>query len=159
MRAPAPQDDTASGGLYVEQCSASRQTAFGAAPVERQVVALHGEACWCQPGEIARTGVHVEHPVAPDALEVVMVTVRCGFVTRVFAGQVDGEERTLFNQALEVAIDRSDPDTRDIAPGCREHLARQQRAVGVLDSDTDCGPLTGVALHFARIPESAGLTK
>lgn len=82
-----------------------RRRALVASAVKGQFVVLDGEALGRQPGQIARTVVHVKDALAFVALEVVVVGMVCGLVPGAVAGKRHDGDVALVDQAFQVAVD------------------------------------------------------
>lgn len=72
--------------------------------------------------EIAWARMDVENPLALAALEVVVVPLMRDLVTRVFAWKQDGQERTVVDQLLEVAVHRRQAQRWRLGLRAREDL-------------------------------------
>jgi hypothetical protein len=72
---------------------------------------FHREARRRHGPHVSRAGIDVENALTLPALEVVMVRAVRQLVPRVFARQVHQADIAVFQQRLEVAVDRGDAQT------------------------------------------------
>lgn len=108
---------------------------------------FQGEAGRREAGEVARTGLDFEDPLAAATLKVVMVMCMGDLKPRILTRQQDRTKFTLLDQAAQIAIDRGQTETWN-RPLCGlQHLLRQQRTSGPGNGLTDCSALASFSLH------------
>jgi photosystem II stability/assembly factor-like uncharacterized protein len=110
-------------------------------------VALEAEAARSERAQVGRAGVDIVDAIAHPAAEMMMVVFSRHFVAARRAGEQDLREPLLFDERLDVAIDRRDADARNVLLRDLESLERREGPVGALERVADRGALLGIPLH------------
>ena len=125
--------------------SVCASAARGAHAVERDLVPGEPESLGEERLEVARASLDIERLAAHFAVEVVVVLEARGLVKRGLAWQFDLDDLALFEQGVDVAIDRREGDRGDVGTADLEEFLRPEGPVGSFDRIADRGPLPGVA--------------
>lgn len=86
------------------------------------------EAFWELEIGAEEAAVEVEHPVAVEAVEVVVVLEAGAFVARGLSGELDGAEDVGVDEVLESAVDGGHAEVRDAGTGLFPDLAGAEGA-------------------------------
>jgi len=108
-----------------------------------ELMALDKKARRRQLRQVAGALVHVEHPVAGGALEMVVVRLAPGFVARAVAGQGDSAHLLRIDQQLQVAVNGGQAQGRHFGLRGGQHFLGRERALRVFDGAADGTALAG----------------
>ena len=118
--------------------------ALAAQAEEQELVTIKAEALGREFREVAAAAVELVDLSAAPAVEVVVVGLG-EFITRRFAGDLDGRDFARFDQQFERAVDGGETQGIKVLGREVEDLLWRDRGTGLGDGIADRGPLAGLA--------------
>ena len=107
------------------------------------------KSLWSEAGEVAGTSLHLEHPLARPAPEVMVMAEVCDLVARWLSGEMDGNDDAVLHHGAKSTVHCGRAQLRHGGPRRRVNLAGTQRTARRAQHCSDSGALPGSPFHGA----------